>query len=164
MYAEDRVLVGVIRRKRDLERLLNARWYRVPLQQMPDGVMVDYLAFFLSAGAKRAFGVSGIYYYARLQGVELVRRIDILPEEPHHPRAQEVYYLCQLGVIETKLPPIINADRRSFSFIYTTWDRFLVAQTLSDLYSKSDFFVSRVYYALSRSTRHPLTFLPYDKG
>ncbi len=152
MYPEDRVLVGVIRRKRDLEKARSEHWYRVPQGRAPKGVHAEYVAFYLS----RAFGEEngGIRYYARRTGVELARRRDLLPEEAKHPRANHWYHKLQLGELRRKDPPILNPTRRPVAFIYTTWDRFVQARVLADLYSKADYFVDRVYYALKRRGVH----------
>ncbi len=146
MFAEDRILVGVINRKRDLETVLNEHWYRIPQNQMKRGVNVEYIAFFLS----KAFGErnGGIHYYADRKGVELLYRKDLLPNEPNHPRANEAYYKIQLGEIYPKTPPVLNNSKRTLSFIYTTWDRFVNATQIRDLYSKEDYFVDRIYHAL----------------
>ncbi|MBN8592474.1 MAG: hypothetical protein J0M33_11970 [Anaerolineae bacterium] len=156
MFQEDRVLVGVVNRKRDLEIILNEGWYRVPVKRMPRGVNAEYIAFFLSGAFKERNGA--VHYFAECRGVELVRRRDILPKEKNHPRANEQYYKVQLGLIETKDPPVENTTKRSLSFVYTTWDRFVHAKTILDLYSESDKYVDRVYYTLSEAG------LKYDRS
>lgn len=153
MYPEDRVLVGVIKRKRDLDKALLEHWYRVPQGQVPKGIYAEYVAFFLSHAFKELNG--GIHYYARRTGIELVRRRDLLPDEANHPRAEALYHKLQLGELHRKEPPILNPSHRRFAFIYTTWDRFSQAGVLADLYSEADYFVDRVYHALEQSGIHP---------
>ncbi len=148
MYPEDRVLVGVINRKRDLEKARREHWYRVPQGRASQGIYAEYVAFFLSRVFKELNGA--VHYYARRTGLELVRRSDLLPEESTHPRAQVLYHKLQLGELRKKDPPIVNTDRRAVTFIYTTWDRFSQARTLADLYSEADEFVDRVFHALER--------------
>ncbi len=147
MNPEDRVLVGVITRKRDLMHLLNNRWYRIPQHRMKRGIFAEYLAFFLSGRVfKERSG--GIHYYAPITGLELAYRRDLLPKEAEHPRANHTYYRVALGTIYEKTPPVLNPNRRVISFIYTTWDRFVHAQEIADLYSQSDYYVDRVYNTL----------------
>ncbi|MBI5958475.1 MAG: hypothetical protein HY866_07070 [Chloroflexi bacterium] len=148
MYPEDRVLVGVIRRKRDLEKALREHWYRVPQGRAPQGIHAEYAAFFLSHAFHELNG--GIHFYARRTGIELARRRDLLPEEVDHARADELYYKLQLGELSRKDPPVLNPTKRSFAFIYTTWDRFEQARVLADLYSNADDFVDRVFHALEQ--------------
>ena len=146
MLPEDSVLVGVINRRRDLVYARDQHWYRIPQERMPRGVTCDYVAFFLS----RAFGegYGAIHFYGERKGLELRYRRDLLPNEPDHARADAVYYRVALGDIQRKEPPIVNDTKRTISFIYTTWDRFVHARAIADLYSDDDYYVDRIYYAL----------------
>jgi hypothetical protein len=155
-YAEDRVLVGVINRKRDLEIALKQQWYRIPEAQMKRGIQAEYLGFFLS----RAFGEKNgsIQYFARITGYELDFRRFLLPNEPNHPKADQLYYKITFDPLIEKRPPITNDTRRTITFIYTTWDRFSHARVIGDLYSKADFFVDRIYHALRSAGMRPLRF------
>lgn len=151
VFPDDRVLVGIINRKTDLTYLLQEHWYRIPQVQMPDGIYAEYLAFFLSGTAAKDMPQSGIYYFARRNGLELKYRKDLLPNETSKKamsRADEVYYKIQFQKIDQKYPPITNPTKRRFAFIHTTWDRFIKGATLADLYSKNDYYVDRIYHAL----------------
>jgi hypothetical protein len=156
MFPEDRVLVGVINRKRDLELVRDANWYRIPQKSMPRGVNAEYLAFFLSRAFKERNG--GIYYYAERRGLELAYRKDLLPDEAAHKNADEVYYKVQLGELMEKDPPVLNPTKRTITFVYTTWDRFVKAREIGDLYSKADYFVDRIYHALRNTGIRPERF------
>ena len=145
MYADDRVLIGVVKRQKDYEIARQEHWYRIPQQRMPHGINAEYIAFFLSRRSFREQG-GAIASFARITGVELVRRADLLPDETR--RGQDLYYKVQFRQLVDKEPPISNDSRRAFSFIRTTWDRFVAATTIPDLYSRAEFYVDRVYYAL----------------
>lgn len=149
MYPEDRVLVGVINRKRDLVAARDEHWYRIPQGRADRHVQAEYLAFFLSRGFGARNGA--IRYYAERRGLELVTRADLLPNEATHRRAGEVYYKVGLGALAEKMPPIENPTRRPISFIFTTWDRFTHARVIRDLYSDNDYYVDRIYHALRDS-------------
>lgn len=149
MYPEDRVLVGVINRKRDFDKARDDHWYRVPQGEAPKGIHAEYIAFFFSKAFKELNG--GIHYYARRTGIELVRRRDLLPDEANHKRADALYHKLQLGELLRKDPPVLNPSHRSVSFIYTTWDRFEQARVLADLYSDADHFVDRVFHVLEEA-------------
>ena len=144
MYADDRVLVGVVKRKKDFRIASREHWYRIPQRQLPQGLNAEYLALFLSGSAFRPAG--GIAYFARITGLELARRRDLLPDETR--RADDIYYKVQFRQLVPRDPPIANLPARSISFIRTTWDRFISAETVGDLYSGADFYVDRVYHAL----------------
>ena len=145
MYADDRVLVGVVNRALDFEIARRDNWYRIPEKQLPRGLNAEYIAFFLSGKPFKERSGS-VAYFARITGLELARRRDLLPDEAR--RADDIYYKVQFRHLLPKDPPIRNLPARSISFIRTTWDRFVSAETISDLYLKGDFFVDRVYHAL----------------
>ena len=151
MYADDRVLVGVVRNQRDLRQLLQQQEYRIPLQRIPAEDM-EYLAFFLNGqlrrrwlrrqqsklnredGALRSDGAGAICYFAEVRGYELAYRRHLSPQEPDHPRASDLYHLYQLGQIRELNPPIVNRQKRRFSFIRTRWGQFTTAKHIGQLY------------------------------
>lgn len=145
MYADDRVLVGVVKRVKDYEIIRNDHWYRIPQRQMPNGINAEYIAFFLSRRCFRQDG-GAVASFARITGIELAKRADLLPGEDM--RSDEVYFKVQFRNLVDKSPPIVNGSRRPISFIRTTWDRFIAAATIPDLYSRAEFYVDRVHYAL----------------
>jgi hypothetical protein len=99
----------------------------------PSTKHADYLAFYFT----KAFGEErwAIHWYAPVRGHELLRRRDLLPEEPDHPRAEDAYFMMQLGPLERLEPPIISLRWRRITLIETTWDRFQMAQEINELYA-----------------------------
>jgi hypothetical protein len=148
MYPEDRVLVGVMKRKVDFVAARDHGWYRIPMDTAPKYIDAEYIAFFFSRNFKEKNG--GIYYYARRQGHELVRRRDLLPHEPNHPNADKLYYKIALGPLQERTHPILNPTSRVVAFIFTTWDRFISARNIADLYSVAEYFVDRASKVLER--------------
>jgi hypothetical protein len=134
MHPEDRVLVAVMNNRGDFDRARDEGWYRIPVKHAPATAKhSDYLAFYFT----KAFGEErwAIHWYAPVRGHELLRRRDLLPEEPDHPRADQAYYVMQLGPLERLEPPIISLRWRRIAFIETTWDRFQMAQEINELYA-----------------------------
>jgi hypothetical protein len=132
----DLILVCVLPTPRDLEIARLLGWYRIPFRTAPKVVTVDALAFYQPG----TFGKSGgrIEYLAAVRGHELTTRLELLRDEPDHPRASEEYFKIQLGPLE-KLPGPITADKwRRLTFLYTTGEYLLKAQTLNDLVVQSD--------------------------
>lgn len=146
MYAEDRVLVAVMNRLKDFEIARDEGWYRLPERQVLRDACFEYVAFYFTA----PFGDLkwAVHYYARCLGHELARRRDLLPAEADHPHADRVYYKLQLGPVMRREPPIPSRRWRRVTFIHTTWDRFVAAKELNDLYTDGGEFVDRVYHAL----------------
>ena len=132
----DLILVCVLPSPRDMEIARLLGWYRIPLRTAPKVVSVDYLAFYQPS----AFGARGgrIEYIAPARGHELASRAELLRDEADHPRANEEYFKIQLGALE-KLPnPILAKKWKRLTFLYTTGEYLLEAETLNDLVVKSD--------------------------
>lgn len=133
-HPSDRVLVAIMNRRRDLLVAQEEGWYRIPRKYAPPSTTeAAVLAFYFT----RAFGDEkwAIHWYAPVRGHELVRRRDLLPDEPEHPRASEEYYKMQLGPLIRLERPILSLRWRRITFIETSWDRFMAAEEINDLYA-----------------------------
>ncbi len=136
MNPDDIVLVALINTPRDLELATREHWYRIPSSHAPKFFSgAQYLAFYLP----RAFGARkwSIDTFATVRGHELARRVDLIPQEPNHPRANEVYYKLQLGETETREPPIVAKRGRRVLFLWTNWEKFSTAREWNDLYLRT---------------------------
>ncbi|MFC2064323.1 hypothetical protein ACFLXB_04415 [Chloroflexota bacterium] len=129
------VLVCLLPKPRDLEIARLLGWYRIPLRTAPKLIAVDYLAFYQPA----SFGESGnsIVNIAEVRGHELVTRGELLRDEPGHPRAHEEYFKIQLGPLEKLDHPIVARSWKRLTFLYTTGEYLLQAETINDLVVRS---------------------------
>ncbi|HET91167.1 MAG TPA: hypothetical protein ENN99_10585 [Chloroflexi bacterium] len=133
-YPSDRVLVAIINNRRDFDVAREEGWYRIPKKHAPQSTTeAAALAFYLT----KAFDDEkwSVRWYAPVRGHELVRRRDLFPAEPDHPRASEPYYKLQLGPLVEMELPIYSLRWRRVTFIETTWDRFTAAEEINDLYA-----------------------------
>lgn len=121
---------------RDLEIVRLLGWYRIPLRTSPKVVTVDYLAFYQTS----AFGNEKwrIQYVAPVRGHELTTRAELLRDEVDHPRAREEYYKIQLGSLVPLSKPILAVKWRRITFLYTTGEYLLEAETVNDLVIHSE--------------------------
>ena len=129
------MLVAVINNPRDLKIAREQRWYRIPLARAPSQVGADYLAFYQTkAFCEERWAVN---YYAPIRRFHIFPRRDLLPEEPNHPRAGELYYKIEIGALQP-LPRRIPSHRlRRLTFISTTLERLLTAEEINDLWCGS---------------------------
>ncbi len=146
MYPEDRVLVAYVPNPADFEIIRTQGWYRIPRRYAPKGLYAEYLAFYF--GSKFGDEKWAIHYFARRAGDELVRRRDLLPDQPNHPRADDVYYKVQLADLQRLAHPIVSLRWRRITFIHTTWDRFVDATEINDLLITGGPYVDRLYATL----------------
>ena len=127
----DLVLVCLLPSPRDLEIARLLGWYRIPLRTAPKVVAVDYLAFYQPGSFGEHAGQ--VEYIAKVRGHELTTRGELLRDEADHPRAREEYYKIQIGGLE-KLSRPIQADKwKRLTFLYSTGEYLLHADTLNDL-------------------------------
>lgn len=131
------ILVAFIPSPRDLEVARVLGWYRIPLRTAPKVISVDYVAFYQPA----SFGEDHkwcIETVAPVRGHELVTRVELIRDEPDHPKAGEEYFKVQLGPLQT-LPSPIRAEKwKRITFFYTTGQYLNGAETISDLVVHSD--------------------------
>ena len=133
--AKGRVLLAVVKDKRDLELILKKKWYRIPIAHAPR-LRFQYLAFYQPISFGR-FG-KRIEYYAYVGRQKIVQRKKLLPKEAAHPRANEYYVRVMLQKV-LKLPRAIrNTSPRRVSFGFTTLERLRKAKNILQLYSVAE--------------------------
>jgi hypothetical protein len=134
--SSDLVLVCLMPAPRDMEIARLLGWYRIPLRTAPKVVAVDYLAFYQPGSFAERGGQ--IEYVAPVRGHELATRAELLKDEADHPRANEEYFKVQIGPLERLSRPIVAEKWRRLTFLYTTGEYLLNAQTLNNLVVQSD--------------------------
>lgn len=150
-YPSDRVLVAIMNNRRDFQIACNERWYRIPRKHAPESTTeAVVLAFYFT----KAFGDEKwtVQWYASVEGHELAQRRDLLPDEWDHPRADNVYYKLQLGPLMKLDEPIPSLRWRRITFIETTWDRFIAADEINDLYASG---ADGLYVTLKEENLYP---------
>ena len=146
MYPEDRVLVAYVPQLADFNQIKTENWYRIPQKHAPKGLHAEYFAFYFG----RRFGEEkwAIHYFAPQLGHELTTRLALMPNQPNHPRAQEMYYKVNLGPLQKLPEPIVSLRWRRITFLHTTWDRFQDAKEINDLFVDGEPYVDRLYATL----------------
>ena len=131
IHPSDLVLIAILNNRRDFDVIRLLGWYRIPFRFAPKIVDVDAVAFYQTA----AFGEEkwSIRYASRVQGVELVKRVELFRGEEDHPRAQEEYYKLQLGELEALPHPIPSGSWKRLTFAYTTGERMINAAEIGGL-------------------------------
>jgi hypothetical protein len=131
-YPKDLILVAYIPNPRDLEIARVLGWYRIPLRTTPKVVAVDWLAFYQpsSFGKQHQWRVE---WTAPVRGHELTTRAELFKDQPDHPRANQEYFKIQLGPLSALPQPVQAGSWKRMTFVYTTGERLLQADTLADL-------------------------------
>lgn len=126
------VLVVVLTRPKDLQIAREEGWYRIPVHHAPRRLAAEYLAFYLTG----AFGEERwtVRYYAPVRRYHLATRAELLPDEPDHPRARDLYYKVEIGPLQELPHPIPSQRLRRITFIMTDLERLLAAREINDLW------------------------------
>lgn len=132
---ERRVLVALMNNRRDFAIARDEHWYRIPVKSAPRGIDSKYIAFYQTAAFKDEKW--SIRYRAEVKKRETVRRVELLPDEPNHPRAQEEYIQFHLHDLEELQRPILSHRGRRIVFIPTTLTKFNNAVEINDLFHES---------------------------
>lgn len=132
---QQRVLVAVLPTPADLARADEDGWYRVPVARAPGQMAADYLAFY-QTGAFAPAERWQVAVLAAVRRVSIARRVDLLPGQPQHARAQDEYYRIELGTLWRLPRPIPSRRLRRITFIPTTLSRLLAATEINDLWDK----------------------------
>jgi len=143
-----RVLVAVMNNRRDFDIAREQQWYRIPVARAPAQVAAEYLAFYFTS----AFGPDkwSVTYYAPVRRFRIVTRLELLSDEPDHPRAERQYYKIEIGELIELPHPIPSRKLRRITFIPTTLDRLLHAAEINDLWYTS-LLKERLWEELQRS-------------
>jgi len=133
MHESERVLIVFVKSRQDWEIARLQGWYRLPLRHGPRDIAARWIAFYQPG----AFGAErwGVYSYARIRETHVVRRIDLFPHEPNHPRAQQHYHVISFESPLRLARPLLSDHGRRFVWTDTTWWRFTSAQSLDDLFN-----------------------------
>lgn len=132
---EERVLVALMPSAQDWARLCAEHWYRIPLAKAPRHISAEYMAFYHPKNISATRWT--IPCYAPVRSYAVCTRGELLPEEPDHPRANDLYYRIDLGPLIALPQPIPSRSLRRITFIETTLSRLLQAREVNDLWLRS---------------------------
>jgi len=139
MSGKGEVLVGIINHPRELALVKEERWYRIPVIQAKKWINnrwpPDFLAFYHTKSIEGQ--PYGIYYYAPVSNLREVRRRELFPNEKNNPKAEHLYYRLEFGDVRPLERPILSRRWRRIVFIRTTWEKFIGAAEINDLFDES---------------------------
>jgi hypothetical protein len=128
----DLLLIALLPTPADLERA-QAGWYRLPESAAPSAL---WQAKALALYQPRAFGEEGlqVMWWGMITGIERTTRRALLPDDPTHRRADEVYVRVGLAPLQQRDPPLRGSKARRLLFAPVRWGLFESATTLDDLF------------------------------
>ena len=133
------VLVAILNNLLDFAVARDEHWYRIPVSSvrrfLKDRWPPDWLAFYQT----KVFGdeAYAVNYYAQVLEVRKAHRWQLFPDEPLDEKSQRLYYQIILGPLQRLPQPIVSRRWRRIVFIPTTWQKFVDAVEINDLYDES---------------------------
>lgn len=133
------VLVAIMNNLLDFNLAQDEHWYRIPVRGTRKRLKERWPPRWLAFYQTKAFGPEryAINYYAPVRRIRVVRRRQLLPEDPGHPRAKEMYHKIEIGPLQRLPQPITSRRWRRIVFIPTTWEKFISAVEINDLFDES---------------------------
>jgi len=132
-------LVAIVNDKRDLAIVQNQSWYRIPVSSVEKWLKERWPPQWLALYQTKVFGdeAYSVNYYARVLDIRTVQRWQLFPNEPRDKKSYQTYYQLILGPLEKLRSPILSQRWRRIVFIPTTWQKFINASGINDLYDES---------------------------
>ena len=133
-------LVAIINNRQDLSIALNQNWYRIPVQTQITPLSVrekklKYIAFYqTSKFGKDAFTIK---WFAKVTRISIVKRKQLLPEEPRNPKSENDYYKIEFYNCEQLENPVVSSRHRRMLFVNTTYQRLFYSKEFNDLFIES---------------------------
>ena len=139
MAKRGEVLVAIINNQRDFAILQDRHWYRIPVSSakkwLKERWPPQWIAFYQTkVFGREAYAVS---YYAQVLAIRTVRRWQLFPKEPRDKKSNYWYYQLMLSPLKKLPKPILSRRWRRIVFIPTTWQKFIHAVEINDLYDES---------------------------
>jgi hypothetical protein len=130
------VLITILNNWADLEIARDQHWYRIPVDQVAklkqrQCWQPKWLAFYQT----KVFGTEAhtVRYYAEVTAIHEVYRWELFPEEHRSAKSEKRYCKLELSSLEQLSKPIISKRLRRIVFISTTWEKFILAEQISEL-------------------------------
>ena len=129
------LLVAIMNNKPDFAILQEQGWYRIPVATAPKRWPPKWLAFYQT----KVFGDEkhSVRHYGRVRSIEVVQSREIFPDEFPNPKSDRRYYQLHMHSLEQLGQPIFSRRWRLIVFIPTTWQKFIQAAEINDLYDES---------------------------
>jgi len=139
MGARGEVLVAIMNNPLDLAIARDQHWYRIPVHSVKKWLRDRWPPQWLAFYQTKIFGdeAYAVNYYARVLDIRQVFRWQLFPNEPRDEKGWRRYYQLLLSPLQRLPQPIFSRRWRRIIFIPTTWQKFMNAVEINDLYDES---------------------------
>lgn len=139
MTRSGEVLVAIINNKLDFSILREQCWYRIPVASvekwLKDRWPPQWLAFYQTSAFEAE--KHAVNYFGQVLHICEVYCWQLFPDEPRDEKSNKRYYQVFIQSLQKLPKPIYSPRRRRIVFIPTTWEKFVHATQINDLYDES---------------------------
>lgn len=138
MSTRGEMLVAILNNLDDFDLARDQHWYRVPVSSVLKWLKDRWPPQWLSFYQTKIFGQEAfaIHYYAQVLHIRQVSRWQLFPDD-HSDKRNRRYYQLHLAPLQQLPQPIPSRRWRRIVFIPTTWQKFIKAEEINDLYDDS---------------------------
>jgi very-short-patch-repair endonuclease len=139
MRNSDELLVGIVNLSSDFEIIRNQLWYRIPVDKaqrlLKKRWPPKWIAFYYTKKIEEFPHM--IIHYAKISSIIQLTRKDLFPNEKENYKSQKKYYKITFDKLLQLPQPIFSRRWRRIVFIQTTYDKFIKAVEINDLFDGS---------------------------
>jgi len=133
------LLVSILNDENDFKILSEKLWYRIPVDSAEKWLRhrwpPKWIAFYQTkVFQKEAYSIR---YYSEVTDITIADRKTLFPEEPPNPKQKKTYYQIKVKPLQVLPNPIYSRRWRRIVFIPSTWEKFINAAEINDLYDDS---------------------------
>ena len=139
MSTRGEVLVAIVNNRQDFATIRDQNWYRIPVSSAKRWLKNRWPPQWIAFYQTKVFGPAAysVNYYAQVLDIHIVRRWQLFPNDPPDTKSNHQYYQLILGPLHTLPKPILSRRWRRIVFIPTTWQKFINAIEINELYDES---------------------------
>lgn len=135
--APNTALVALVPSRRDWNLIREQGWYRIPKRTAPamvkDGSITHLAFYFPSEFGEEKYSIR---WYAKVEGITLRKRKELI-DEPQHRNAEQDYYVLAVAELRMLPNPIHSRKPRRLLFVPTTVAKLLTAPEINFIFNNS---------------------------
>jgi len=139
MSKRGELLAAIINNLPDFAIARDKHWYHIPVSSVEKWLSNRWPPQWLAFYQTKVFDQEAysINYYAEIINVKRVYRWQLFPDRPSDNKSNRRYYQLFLQPLQRLPKPILSRRLRRIVFIPTTWEKFVKAVEINDLYDES---------------------------
>lgn len=125
------ITITIVKCAQDWQRLIHTHQYHVPIQYRPRLIQSSWVALYMPGWYSH--NPHSVCYVAHMSNLHIMRRLEYLPDQPHHPHAHHLYAIITCDALYELRIPIVSKRWRRVGIHHTTWGALMRSYDLGAL-------------------------------